>query len=367
MWRSTSVSSRTGFDRIIGQDLAKRVLSRAVREGQPAHAYLFLGLQGTGKATTALEFGKALNCEAPHDGNACEQCANCHAVEHGNFPDMRVWSPKGQDTIIDHMREMRDMAAFRPIRGKWVVNIVEQGDTLNENSANCILKLLEEPPPYVVNILLYRNAANVLPTIRSRCQLVRFDQVNADELAARLVEDHDASAEEADFLSIYTQGRPGLAIGLMDNDEFQRKRDIVAAVAAKAAGGNPWAALGLAEAVRGGTTSQTAEAETDDEEGETPTQTRSAGARKGARDATNESLDMLLVWYRDLLATKLQGNKAIVVNSDKREELLEQATRYAHGGPLLNRVEAILHAKRRIQGNGNPQIVTEALMMHLTH
>lgn len=359
------MSSRTGFDRIIGQVLAKRVLSRAVREGQAANAYLFLGLQGTGKATTAVEFGKALNCESPRDGNACEQCAICHAIEHGNFPDMRIWSPERDDTTIKSMREMRELASFRPSRGKWVVNVVEQGDTLNEDSANCILKLLEEPPPYVVNILLYRNPANVLPTIRSRCQLVRFDQVNAAELAARLVEDQGATVDESDFLSIYSQGRPGVAIELLDNDEFQRKRDIVVALAAKTAGGNTWAALGLAEALRGGTSPQAGDADTEDEEGETPAKARSAGARKGARDTTTESLDMLLVWYRDLLATKLQGDQAIVVNSDKRTELLSQAAKYPHGGPLLNRVEAILHAKRRIQGNGNPQIVTEALMMRL--
>lgn len=359
------MSSRTGFDRIIGQVLAKRVLSRAVREGQPAHAYLFLGLQGTGKATTALEFGKALNCETPRDGNACEQCAICHAIEHGNFPDMRVWSPKNQDTTIDHMREMRELASFKPMRGKWVVNVVEQGDTLNEDSANCILKLLEEPPPYVVNVLLYRNAANVLPTIRSRCQLVRFDQANTDELAARLVEDHGVGADEADFLAIYSQGRPGVAIGLIGNDEFQRKRESAAAVASMAAGGNAWAALSLAEALRGTLAPQIAESETEDEDDETPAQTRSAGARKGARDATTESLDMLLVWYRDLLAIKLQGSEAAVVNTDKRDQLLDQAARYAHGGLLLSRVGAILHAKRRIGGNGNPQIVTEALMMHL--
>lgn len=359
--------SRRGFDRIVGQGLAKRVLSRAVGEGQPAHAYLFLGLQGTGKATTALEFGKALNCESPREGNACEECAICRAVEHHNFPDMRVWSPKGQDTIIDHMREMRDLASFRPVRGKWVVNIVEQGDTLNEDSANCILKLLEEPPPYVVNVLLYRNAANILPTIRSRCQLLRFDQVNVDELAARLAEEHGVGSDEADFLAIYSQGRPGVAIGLIGNDEFQRKRENVAAVASMAAAGNPWAALGLAEALRSGVGPQAAEAEAEDDDEDAPAAVRSAGARKGARDAAAESLDILLVWYRDLLAMKLQGDQAAVVNTDKRPELLGQSARYAHGGALLGRVEAILHAKRCIQGNGNPQMVTEALMMRLAH
>lgn len=352
-----------GFDRIIGQELAKRVLMRAVREGEPAHAYLFLGLEGTGKLTTALEFGKSLNCESPRDGGACCECAICHAIEHGNFPDMRVWSPKRQDTTIDSMREMRDMASLKPMRGRWVVNIIEQGDTLNEDSASCILKLLEEPPPYLVDILLYRNAAYVLPTIRSRCQLVRFEQVDAGELSGRLVEDHGVGADEAAFLATYSQGRPGIAIGLIGDEEFRRRRESVAAVAAVAASGKPWAALALAEALR----SKIAAADDgpDEDEDEAPAPGRSAAARSGARQAASESLDMLLIWYRDLMATKLQGENAAVVNSDMRDQLLEQSARYRHAGPLLAGVEAILRAKRRIQGNGIPQIVTEALMVRL--
>lgn len=359
------MSSRQGFNKIIGQYLAKRVLKRAVRT-RPAHAYLFLGLQGTGKTSTALEFSKALNCENPQDGDACGQCAICHAIEHGNFPDTRIWSPNGRDTTIDHMREMRDMAAFRPSRGKWVINIVEQGDTLNEDSANCILKLLEEPPDYVINILLYRNAANVLATIRSRCQLVRFDQVSTDELSSRLIEDFGLPAHDAEFLATYSQGRPGTAIDLIGNTEFETKRESIAGIAHRAGSGDKWIALALAEAVRagGGVQEHGSDSGGDDEP---PQAARAASARKSARDTATETLDMLLTWYRDMLAIKLQGQDAAIVNTDKREDLLEQSARYAHAGLLLSRVEAILNAKRRIQGNGNPQIVTEALMMRLVH
>ncbi len=360
------MSDRTGYDRIIGQALAKRVLGKAVSENRIAHAYLFLGLQGTGKLTTAVEFGKALNCENMQDGQACGKCAVCNAIAHGNFPDMRIWSPKGQDTTIDSMREMRDRASFRPARGKWVVNIIEQGDTLNEDSANCILKLLEEPPDYVVNILLYRNPASILPTIRSRCQLIRFEQVSTDELAARLIDDYDATDAEAELLSVYSQGRPGVAIRLLDDDTFVRRREVIANIAEKSASSNAWAALMLAENLRGSDLVQKTAEEDGDEEVEKDTKSRSSAQRPGAREATIESLDMLLVWYRDLLAAKLQGPEASVVNSDKRELLFQQAGYYAHGGHLLTRIEDILQARRRIRGNGNPQIVTEHLMMRLS-
>jgi len=335
------VSDRLGFDKIIGQELAKKVLVRASREQNPTHAYLFLGLRGTGKTTLALEFGKALNCLDPVGDHACGKCAICHAIEHDNFPDIRIWSPDGQNTKIDQMREMREMAKFAPNRGKWKINIIEQGDTLNEESANCILKLLEEPPDYLINILLFRNVANALPTIRSRCQLIRFTQADADSLASRLIEDYGAAKEEAEFLAVYSQGCPGRAIGLMGNESFFARRNEIIQLAHDASSGNPWLALKLAGILRS----------SDDE--------------KNTRETVIESLDMLLVWYRDLLAAKLHGENSALVNLDKIDEINSQCTHYPHAGPLANVVDSILFAKRAILGNASAPITTEALMMRL--
>ena len=366
------MSSRRGFDRIIGQELAKRVLTKAVEANQPAHAYLFLGLQGTGKTATALELARALNCENADEGNACGECATCRAIEHGNSPDVRVWSPDGRDTKIEQMREMRHLARFSPIRGKWKVNIVEQGDTLNEESANCILKLVEEPPDYLVNILIYRNAAAVLPTIWSRCRLVRFTQVPTDELAARLARDFDVGEERARFLATYAQGRPGTAIGLVGNDGFFEKRDTIVVTAAAVSSGKPWLSLKLAEVLRSSEDKEqeeTADDDADAEGAEALSETAQAvevkRQKKSARDVVLESLDMLLVWYRDLLAAKVQGDGAAVVNSDRVDEIRTQSARYPDVRRLGNAVDAIIQTKRGILGNGNSQILTEALMMRL--
>ena len=343
------MSKRRGFDKIIGQDLAKRVLMKAVREDNPTHAYLFLGLQGIGKATTALEFAKALNCMNPEDGHACGECALCHLMEHGNSAEVQVWSPDGQNTKIEQMREMIDLAKFKPMRGKRKVNIIEQGDTLNEESANCILKLLEEPPDYLINILIFRNAANILPTIRSRCQLIRFTQVSSSELVDRLLDDFGAGNEEARFLAAYSQGCPGRAIEMIGNEEFFKKRDAIIDVAADASQKKLWHALKLAEILRS----------FDDKDKD------EQGKKKSSRDTLMKTLDILLIWYRDLLAAKLQGESAAVVNVDKWEDITTQAAAYPHAGRLFNAVEAILHTKRCIQGNASTQLATEVLMMRL--
>lgn len=364
------MSENVGFDKIIGQELAKRVLTRAAREQQPAHAYLFLGLEGTGKLTTAVEFAKALNCENPQAGGACGGCVVCRSIEHDSLPDVRIWSPDGRNTKIEQMREMRDLAVLRPMRARWKVNIIEQADTLNEESANCILKLVEEPPHYLVNILLYRSAAAVLPTIRSRCMLVRFTQVAAGELVERLVRDFGVGSDEARFLAAYSQGCPGKAIRLIRNPEFVQRRDAVADIAAAVAGrSNRWAALRLAELLRdvGKSSAEPDESQdySDSAEPDLAAPDAAKAARKNVRDTAVESLELLLIWYRDLLAAKLRGDEAELVNADRRDRIVAQAAAYPHAGRLLNAVEAILQAKRHIIGNANPQIVTEALLIRL--
>lgn len=368
------MSELMGFDRIIGQELGKKVLMKAVSTGVPTHAYLFLGPQGIGKTTVALEFAKALNCEEPRDGNACGECAVCHAIEHNNSPDVTVWSPQGQNTKIEQMREMRSQANFKPIRAKWKINIIEQADTLNDESANCILKLLEEPPPYLINILIFRNAASILPTIRSRCQMVRFTPVDRIELAQRLAEDYGVPQDEAEFLATYSQGRPGMAIGLIGNTEFFDRRNAIIGVAGMAGGKDSWAALKLAETLRKAQSGTAVEADEDSEEaddGEAPAASSRAAknakstAKKNSRDALIESLDILALWYRDLMLEIMRGDHDLAINSDKTDELERQARRYAHAGRVFTAIEAILQAKRALLGNANPQIVTEALMMRL--
>lgn len=359
------MSDRAGFDRIIGQEVARRSLRKAVRENAPSHAYVFLGPEGAGKLTTALELARALNCLDQHDGDACGQCANCKALEHGNFPDVRVWSPDGKNTKIEQMREMRDHAAFAPLRGKWRINIIEQGDTLNEESANCILKLLEEPPVYLINIILYRNAAAMLSTIRSRSRIVRFSQAPADELADRLVKDYGQTRERAEFLAAFAQGCPGKAIDLIGDTEFLALRDQIAAAAGQLIR-NPWLALKLAEVLRGpsGKAAEEPDEDEDEDEGkESPA--APSGPRRSKRDATLRSLDVLTTWYSDLLAVKIRGAGAAIANSDKREEVESQADHHQDADAIASHLMAITTARKAVAGNANPQIATEALMIQL--
>lgn len=357
------MSDARGFDAIIGQAVAKRSLRKAIRDSTPSHAYVFLGADGVGKCTTAVEFAKALNCLQLQDYRACGDCTNCRSLDHGNFPDVRIWSPNGKNTTIDQMREMRDLASFSPLIGRWKVNIVEQGDTLNEESANCILKLLEEPPDYLINIILYRNAAAVLSTIRSRCRIVRFLQVPVSELAQSLSEDYGCPKTEAQFLAAYSQGCPGKAIRLIGDTAFFERRDEIAAVVGKVAE-NPWLALRLAEVLHGASARVADDA--DDDSDEDQPSPAAATPKRGKREATLESLDVLTSWYSDLLAVSVRGAEADLIHADKRDDVLRHTRQYQTTSHIASCITAIMSARTAVAANANPQIATEALMIQLS-
>ncbi len=357
-----------GFDKIIGHDFAKRVLRKAAGSGSPAHAYIFLGPEGVGKLTTAVEFAKALNCDNAEEGSPCCECAICRMIDQGNLPDVRIWSPEGKNTRIDLMREMRDLAILKPLRARWKVNIIEQGDTLNEEAANCILKLVEEPPEFLVNILLYRNAAAVLPTIWSRCSVVRFVPVAKEDLADRLASDFGLDRSQAQLLASYAQGCPGRAIRLIGNSQFAAQRDAVARVADGLSRRRLWWAPRLAEDLRtamhvsdGTSSAENVETFQDDDRVEET----GRAYRLSARDSAIRSLDLLLSWYGDLLAVKVQGQQASVVNVDRLDMLQAHSDRYRTVEDLLSAIDAIQNCRRRIIGNANPQIAVEALMIEL--
>ncbi len=190
------------FDEIRGQDHVVRALRSAVRDDRVSHAYLFSGPRGTGKTSSARILAKALNCEAPVDGEPCGVCTSCQEITRGNSMNVHELDAASNNGVD----AMRDLVAHAGLGtpGRWKVYIVDEVHMLSTAAANALLKTLEEPPSHVVFVLATTDPQKVPPTIRSRTQHLEFRLLGADTLQGLLESvnaeaglDLDADALEA--------------------------------------------------------------------------------------------------------------------------------------------------------------------------
>jgi DNA polymerase-3 subunit delta' len=223
------------WQRIRGHDAVAAAFSRAVKRGRLAHAYLFTGPAGVGKRLFAGELAKALLCEKPPANErleACDKCSACHLVEAGTHPDFftAVRPPDSPNLPIEVMRELCRGFSLKSARGRGKVAILDDADDLDDPitgnaAANCFLKTLEEPPPLSVFILVGSSVDRQLPTIVSRCQIVRFLPLSAHDVDAILRERDVGDAERRANLVRLSDGSPGQSLALNDSAlwEFRNK------------------------------------------------------------------------------------------------------------------------------------------------
>ncbi len=169
-WRSSS------FSEVVAQEHVTRTLRNAVARGKIVHAYLFCGPRGTGKTSTARILAKAVNCLDPQDGEPCNRCASCVAMNEGRAIDL-IEIDAASNRGIDDARELRDKIKFSPGESRYKVYIIDEAHMLTSEASNALLKTLEEPPEHAILILATTESHKILPTILSRCQHFDFRRI----------------------------------------------------------------------------------------------------------------------------------------------------------------------------------------------
>ena len=229
------------FDKLAGNERVKEVMRRMLERGRVPGSLLFAGEDGVGKRLFALELAKAMNCRTPKGHEACDSCASCARIERFQFPPADdadankkiIWSehpdvglvrPAGRFLLVAQMREIEREANFRPFEGRARFFLIEDADRLNEPSANALLKTLEEPPATSHIILLSSRPAALLPTIRSRCQQIRFAPLKVDEMEKHLASARRMPKSEANLLAHIARGSLGRALST-DLASFREQRD----------------------------------------------------------------------------------------------------------------------------------------------
>jgi len=188
------------FAELRGQDHVVRALQGAVKNDRVSHAYLFSGPRGTGKTTTARILAKALNCENPVDGDACDKCPSCISITRGSSLDVTELDAASNNGV-DDIREIT-AGAWHGTPGRWKVYIFDEVHQLTKAAAAALLKTLEEPPSHVVFVLATTDPHKVLPTIRSRTQHLEFRLIGGDTLSSLLHDVEKAAGLKVDDSTI---------------------------------------------------------------------------------------------------------------------------------------------------------------------
>ena len=175
------------FNNIIGNENVKSILTKSLNNKTVLHSYMFIGEQGIGKKQIAMQFAKMILCENYNDGE-CNQCKSCIEFESGNNPDFKFIEPDGKVIKIDQIRELQTKVAEKPVNSGRKVYLINDADLMTKEAQNCLLKTLEEPPEYIVIILIVSNENRVLTTIKSRCMKIHFDKINDQEIKKYLIE-----------------------------------------------------------------------------------------------------------------------------------------------------------------------------------
>ncbi|MGH7889528.1 MAG: DNA polymerase III subunit delta', partial [Thermodesulfobacteriota bacterium] len=223
------------FKDIVGHEFQKKALIRTARERRISHAYLFSGPDGVGKRIIAAEFAKILNClrfdsisEEDTSGERCD-CNSCKKIDKGIHPDVFFVEYKGLKNIkVDQIREeVEERIFFRPFEGRFKVAVVDEAERMNPNAQNAFLKTLEEPPEDSVIILVSSQPEFLLPTIKSRCQLLQFNGISQEIMLEKVRKSTDLSPEEAWVVVKLSCGSLGKALGFKKDVLSERRETII--------------------------------------------------------------------------------------------------------------------------------------------
>ena len=212
---------------LTGHQWAVEMLKKHVVNGTVRHAYLFAGPPGLGRRTLALRFAQALNCPTPLEpGVPCGQCRDCRQIAAMQHADLTVVRAEAEGAVlkVDQIREARRTLTFKPYQANYRVALLLRFQEANDNAGNALLKTLEEAPSYAVLILTADNPEQLLPTIVSRCEVLRLRPLQVEEVMKEL-ESRGVESEQAKLISHLSGGRFGYALRLLEDESLLSRRD----------------------------------------------------------------------------------------------------------------------------------------------
>ena len=343
-----------GFELLINQEQPIRILTALLQNGTLPHALLFTGTEGVGKQAAAVALAMACNCQrelpefkaehrsgqAPVNSSgefnlltmdACGVCKSCRKIAAGNHPDIIRIQPIGPFIKIGQIRALLQTLAMKPYEAITRVAILSEAQAMNAAASNALLKILEEPPSRSMLVLTATQKSDLLPTIVSRCQHVGFNPIPDEKIAAWLKNKHGLEQQAADILAVMANGSFSRAQMMVKNNWLQRRKWVIEEMAHLSL--QPISHLfALAEKL------------------------------SKEKEALAQSLEIIKVWFRDLIINQYDAGK--IINRDVADKI-ETASQKNNLSDLLSKVDAVQKTQNRLAANTNLRLTLESLLIEL--
>lgn len=320
---------------IVGHEHILEILGRTAREGNPAHSYLFTGVEGIGKKMVGIRFAGLLNCPSPMEDphGACKVCKRIEALNH---PDFQVVSPDRGAIRIEQVRQLQEFFKFPPYEGRWRIALIDDAHVMTQAAQNALLKTLEEPPVGRMIVLVTSKPHLLLTTVRSRCRRIRFAPLPLGEAARLIVGHKKMTQDKALIFAALAGGSVSEALRLDSKSFTELRRQLLDALAQ--AHNLGWCNLLALSA-------------------------KIAGDAESAREAVR----IISSWLRDLLHLKSMPDDSGVTNTDFISFLRRQADAL-DAPPILRCYDEVVRALELIESdtNVNRNLVADVMLARIT-
>ncbi len=322
------------FKDIIGQESIKKHLQTAIKTGNLSHAYIINGEYGSGRQTIASALAKTIQCQSKTDDtDACGVCTSCKQAESHNHPDIKyITHDKTSISVNDIREQLNNDISIKPYSSEYKIYIIPDANKMTEQAQNALLKTIEEPPVYAIIILLTENCDSLLPTIRSRCVTLTMNPVEKDKICTYLENKFQLEPEQAQIAANYCQGNIGKAIRFASSSDFIEMKNQVLKLLKNL---DSMDIASIIDTIKEFSTH---------------------------KNDINDYLDLMLLWYRDVLMFKVTKDANLLLYSDEYSAVSEQATKRDYEN-IENIIAAIDKAKVRLKANVNFDVTIELMIL----
>lgn len=322
------------FKDIIGQESIKKHLQTAIKTGNLSHAYIINGEYGSGRQTIASALAKTIQCQSKTDDtDACGVCTSCKQAESHNHPDIKyITHDKTSISVNDIREQLNNDISIKPYSSEYKIYIIPDANKMTEQAQNALLKTIEEPPVYAIIILLTENCDSLLPTIRSRCVTLTMNPVEKDKICTYLENKFQLEPKQAQIAANYCQGNIGKAIRFASSSDFIEMKNQVLKLLKNL---DSMDIASIIDTIKEFSTH---------------------------KNDINDYLDLMLLWYRDVLMFKVTKDANLLLYSDEYSAISEQATKRDYEN-IENIIAAIDKAKVRLKANVNFDVTIELMIL----